>query len=296
MNILGLMRLVALERFGRDTLSREPEPSLVMDSQQNVDAFDQQGEQEGLLLPIYHFSALAISRLLPPGGRLLDLGSGSGRLLAYLAKGRPDLEIIGLELSKPMVDAGNRMLEQAGLLPRVRLQQGDMTDFVHAGLDRIDGISVNLALEHLPDFAAVQSFVAQVQQFVVAFDCGFWLFNHSRPKTLAAANLFPEVFTPDAPASFREDSRNSLIASWRFSELLPLFRSVLGERLQGRLSHVLPLYQAFWLDPSRRPPALDGLWHGPARPAGAAGQQFASFRAFLMPNVPLDTPRRNAGR
>ena len=119
MNLFRLIRLVALERFSSETLAREPEPSLVMDAPENVAAFDQQGQR--LLLPLYHFSALAISRLLRPGGRLLDLGSGSGRLLAYLAKGRPDLEIIGLELSKPMVDAGNRMLEQAGLLPRVRL-------------------------------------------------------------------------------------------------------------------------------------------------------------------------------
>src|SRR5258706_4757812 len=129
MNVLGLIRLLALEHFSRDTLMREPEPSLVVDTPQNVEAFDQQGQ--GPLIPLYHFCALGISRLLPPGGRLLDLGSGSGRLLAHLANGRPDTAIIRLELSRPMVDTGNRMFEQEGLFPRVRLEIGDMTGFSH---------------------------------------------------------------------------------------------------------------------------------------------------------------------
>src|SRR5438105_4840842 len=130
MNVLALSRLLALEYLGRDHLTRQPEPSPVMDVPQQVEAFDRQGQQEGPLTPLYHFSALAISRLLPEGGRLLDLGSGSGRLLAHLGTGRPDVEIIGLELSPPMVDAGNRMLDQAGLFPRVRLEIGDMTNFI----------------------------------------------------------------------------------------------------------------------------------------------------------------------
>jgi hypothetical protein len=106
------------------------------------------------------------------------------------------------------------------------------------------------------------------------------------------ANLFPEVFTPHAPINFREDSRNSLVASWRYSELLPLFRSTLGDGIQGRLSRLLPFYQAFWLESSKRPTAAGGLWQGLAKPTGTAGQQFAWFRALLFPDVPLDKSRR----
>jgi SAM-dependent methyltransferase len=239
-------------------------------------------------VPLYHFNALAISRLLPRGGRLLDLGSGSGRLLAYLATGRPDVEVLGLELSKSMVESGNRMFADSALFPRVRLDIADMTRFVHPGLDRVDAVSINLALEHLPDLDSVRSLLGQIRALVARFDCGFWLFNHSRPKTLAAANLFPSVFTPDAPPSFREDSRNSLVASWRYEELMPLFRAVLGGGVQGRLSRWLPLYLAFWLESAGRP-VTEGLWRGVGRPRGAAGRQFASFRMLLFPDVPLGT-------
>src|SRR5262245_40801917 len=193
MKLLGLMHLLALEWFGRDTLARQPEPSLVMDDPENVEAFDRQGREGGPLVPLYNFSALALSRLLPEGGLLLDLGSGSGRLLGHLALGRPDVEIVGLELSEAMIDTANRGFAQSGLFPRVRLEVGDMTKLDQRQLDHFDVISSNLALEHLPDFAAVEALVVQLKQLVAKFSCGLWVFKHSRPRTLAAANLFPEV-------------------------------------------------------------------------------------------------------
>lgn len=291
MNLLRVGKLIALETFSPDTLAREPEPSAAMDTLENVDAFDQQGLQEGPMMPLYHFNSLAISRLLPEGGRLLDLGSGSGRLLAHLAAGRPDVEIVGLELAQPMVDRGNGMFEREKLYPRVRLELGDMTAFGQRQFDRLDAISINLALEHLPDFSAVQTLAAQVGEFAKRFGCGFWLFNHTRPKTRAVAALFPEAMTPEAPPHFKADSRNSLIASWRYSELLPVLRAALGDRLQGRVSRLLPFYLAFWADSATRKD-LAGLWKGPAKPPGRAGQDFAMFRALLMPDVPLDAPRQ----
>jgi SAM-dependent methyltransferase len=199
MNVPRVIKLLALEAFSTDTLAREPEPSAAMDAPENVVAFDQQGEQAGPMMPLYHFNSLAISRLLPEGGRLLDLGSGSGRLLAHLASGRPDVEILGLELSQPMVDMGNRIFERAGLFPRVRLELGDMTDFGRRHFDHLDAISINLALEHLPDFPAVQTLVSHVGEAARKFGCGFWLFNHTRPKTRAVASLFPSRKTRGIP-------------------------------------------------------------------------------------------------
>jgi SAM-dependent methyltransferase len=282
------MRLLALERFGKDTLARQPEPSPVMSAPETVEAFDVQGAAEGPLIPLYHFIALGLSRLVPRGGRLLDLGSGSGRLLAYLAAGRPDIEVIGLELSRPMIDVGNRTFRDLGLFPRVRLEYGDMTEFVYRDLPRIDGISVNLALEHLDDLRAVRRLLREVRTLVQKFDAAFWLFNHSRPRTRAVADLFPEVFTPEAPQPFREDSRNSLIASWRYEELAPIFHDALGDTLRGRCSRLLPLYLAFWRDAERHRP--EALWQSAARPAGSAGRQFAACRAVFFPDVPLDRP------
>ena len=100
---------------------------------------------------IHQFNALAISRLLPEGGTLLDLGCGSGRMLARLARGRPDARIIGLDLSEPMLETGRELLERDGLTDRVELRRGDITTFDAEVPEQPDVISCNFALHHLPD-------------------------------------------------------------------------------------------------------------------------------------------------
>jgi ubiquinone/menaquinone biosynthesis C-methylase UbiE len=55
---------------------------------------------------------------LPPGTRLLDVGTGPGYLLGYLAQARPDLSLWGLDASFDMLRRGRP--RQAGLTPRAR--------------------------------------------------------------------------------------------------------------------------------------------------------------------------------
>src|SRR5580765_6747073 len=94
------------------TLERIPEPSAVMDDPGNVQAFHQEGASHGSLRPFYHFNALRISRMTPPGGFIIDFGSGSGQFLRYLGEMRPDVRILGLDLSDQMIALGNRMLQR----------------------------------------------------------------------------------------------------------------------------------------------------------------------------------------
>ena len=68
-----------------------------------------------LQLPMYRFNALAMSSLLPEGGRVLDLGCGSGRLLAHLATARSDVSAVGTDLADNMLAAGRASLQDEGL-------------------------------------------------------------------------------------------------------------------------------------------------------------------------------------
>jgi ubiquinone/menaquinone biosynthesis C-methylase UbiE len=47
---------------------------------------------------------------VPASARLLDVGTGPGYLLGYLAQQRPDLELFGLDLSHHMISGGRRRL------------------------------------------------------------------------------------------------------------------------------------------------------------------------------------------
>ena len=60
------------------------------------------------------------------GGPVLELGAGTGRVTAALA--RAGAEVVGVELSAKMLEKARARLAEANLLERVTLKQGDMRD------------------------------------------------------------------------------------------------------------------------------------------------------------------------
>src|SRR5438876_128199 len=122
--------LAIREATSRPSLSRSPEPSAEMTGAESVRGFHDAGGKGGPLLGIYHLNARAIHQLVRRGGIVLDLGCGSGQFLAYLARRRPDLKLIGIDLSSEMIALGNEMLSDQGLSHRVELRKGDMTNFM----------------------------------------------------------------------------------------------------------------------------------------------------------------------
>jgi hypothetical protein len=289
MNLLRVIKMLALEAFSADSLVREPEPSAAMDSAENVEAFDQQGLQEGPMMPLP--LQQPCDQPIAAGGRLSARPRFRIRALARSPReGRPDVEISGLELAQPMVDLGNRMFEREGLFPRVRLEARDMTAFGTRPFDRLDAISINLALEHLEDFSAVQTLVAHVG-----------IRSKVRMRLLAVQSHAPENArrrralsrSDDAggAASLQADSRNSLIASWRYSELLPV---AIGARRSAPRTRVSPVAVLFGVlggfCRSKRHGRFVARTCAAARACGPG--DFAMFRALLLPDVPLDTPRQ----
>src|SRR4030042_7090555 len=56
-----------------------------------------------LMRLIYRRFVADLAGSLPPGTRLLDVGTGPGYLLGYLARERPDLSLWGLDFSPGMI-------------------------------------------------------------------------------------------------------------------------------------------------------------------------------------------------
>lgn len=281
-----LLRLLWRENWSRPRLQRQPEPSLEMDDPDNVMAFHEQGSASGPLLPIYHFNALATSRLLPHGGTLLDLGSGSGQYLAYLGQRRPDIRIIGIELAPEMIRLGDASLDRLNLRSRIELRLGDMTRFREIVSEPINAISSVFALHHLSDFSELDRCLAEIAVTCREQQCAIWLFDHARPRHPGTPEVFPEIFTPEAPRLFRQDSRNSLIASWSFEELVSSLECAELSTVEHARSRFLPLYQAHWMFASE---GRDGSikthaqWHADRLPAWAQ-KDFQGLK-FLFPGV-----------
>lgn len=246
-------RLKLLELIFRETIStkgfeRCPEPSVIMKDPQNVESFHAQGADRGALIPIYHFNALSISALLPYGGNLVDLGSGSGQFISYLARCRPDSRIIGLDLSEEMVKVGNRALKNSGLETNVSLYVGDMTNFSKQIPEKVDVISSIFAFHHLPSSEDLIRCSVEIKKVRERCGCGVWIFDHVRPRNRHTSEVFPEIFTPEASAEFRQDSRNSLLASFSYTELSKCIDYLAIGNFHHVCSRLMRLYQIHWLE------------------------------------------------
>jgi SAM-dependent methyltransferase len=138
-----LVRAAAVERRASGHRARVPEP-MEMNNPASVASFHAGADDPQA--PVYGFNAEMISRLLPEGGTLVDLGSGSGRLVARLAESRPDVRIIGTELAENMLATGRAELAALGLAGRVELRRIDITSIPAEIAPEIDAVSCVWAL------------------------------------------------------------------------------------------------------------------------------------------------------
>lgn len=274
------------EAFGAPDLERTPEPSSAMSDREGVMAFHQAGDRAGVLTGVYEFNARCVSALAPRGTTVLDLGCGSGQCAAHLAARRPDLRLIGIDLSPPMVEVGNEMLARRGLSDRVELRVGDMTTFSRAILERIGVITSIFSLHHLPGRAELDACLGEIEKLRARDGASLWIFDHARPRKRATAERFPAVFTPSADAAFNLDSRNSLIASWSFSELRDACQSASGATVRSELAKLLPLYQIHWV-PLAEPARVEhDLWRETDALTDQARREAKSLRG-LFAALPL---------
>jgi ubiquinone/menaquinone biosynthesis C-methylase UbiE len=236
---------------------------MVMDEPDAARGYDEAGE--AAQVPLHDLNARAMSRLLPQNGTVVDLGCGSGRLLARLAQGRPDVRVLGLDLSDPMLALGRDLLEREGLSDRVELRKGDITTFDSEVTDPFDLVSCNYALHQLPDDGLVQSCLKAIARARERTGCAVYVFDLARlrnprswPDTLSMT-VVPPVFRKDAIASER--------AAFTFDELKSqLQRAGLGD-LDHAVSRPLGENQVHWAD-ARAGMAAPGRFQDVPYPAG----------------------------
>ncbi|WP_326828995.1 class I SAM-dependent methyltransferase [Streptosporangium sp. NBC_01810] len=89
----------------------------------------------------------------PAGGtRVLDVGTGPGRVPLAIARALPGLRVEGLDLSAEMIDRARRNAAEAGLTGRVDFTVGDVADLPYPDGD-FDLIVSSMSQHHWPDVA-----------------------------------------------------------------------------------------------------------------------------------------------
>jgi tRNA (cmo5U34)-methyltransferase len=100
---------------------------MVMDDPESVAQFHEGGASNPGQQAVYDFSARALDALVPQGGRLLDLGVGSGRALSALLHRRPDVEATAVDLAPNMLATARELFVAEGHADRVELFEADIT-------------------------------------------------------------------------------------------------------------------------------------------------------------------------
>ncbi|MDP9005870.1 MAG: class I SAM-dependent methyltransferase [Actinomycetota bacterium] len=92
-----------------------------------------------LLRGFYRRVAHEAGALVPPGGTVLDVGTGPGMFLVELAHRRGDLRITGVDLSSDMVAIAERNVRDAGQSDRVEVRLADVASlpFADASFDLV---------------------------------------------------------------------------------------------------------------------------------------------------------------
>ncbi len=106
-----------------------------------------------LLVPLYRAVAAHVAAAVPEGGRVLDVGTGPGRLLVDLAARRPDLHLVGVDPSPEMVAHARRRSRDAGLVDRLEVARGVAESLPFADAS-FDAVTSTLAAHHWSDVGA----------------------------------------------------------------------------------------------------------------------------------------------
>jgi Methylase involved in ubiquinone/menaquinone biosynthesis len=113
----------------------------------------------GPLRWVYRSLARDLAPAVPRGATVLDVGTGPGILLAELARRRPDIELIGVDISADMVAAARANLAPYG--SRVTVHTGDVADLPLADAS-VDLIVSSLSAHHWAAPAAAVPELARV--------------------------------------------------------------------------------------------------------------------------------------
>ncbi|TDB85805.1 class I SAM-dependent methyltransferase [Actinomadura sp. KC216] len=111
------------------------------DESWNGDRYDRVSAR--LLRPLYRKVSSEVAAAAPSGATVLDVGAGTGRLLLSLTRRRPDLKLLGVDISPEMVRVATRNAQYSDVI----IEQGDIRRLPHAD-NSVDFVISTLSMHH----------------------------------------------------------------------------------------------------------------------------------------------------
>jgi ubiquinone/menaquinone biosynthesis C-methylase UbiE len=231
----------------------------VMEISELVAEYHAGGEPGGSMRSVYETCASAISRLLPEGGKVVDLGAATGRLASVLAQHRPDAQIIAVDLSEEMVRAGQAALAAQGLHDRVMMKVGDMRSVGELVPDDVAVVSSSWALENLPTIGDMDRCLAEIAGVRKRTGCAVWLFNFARLNSSRTYPALQNLVGGVTPLLARNGETGEA-AALTFAEQQDHLEAAGLHDLKHAIFLPLPFLQAHWAPGPSPGDAHQRLW------------------------------------
>src|SRR4029434_392629 len=146
---LAFVPVILREVLGKRTLPREPEPDLVMQDKEQVQAYSLAGRIDGVMSAAYLFHSGHASSVIHGARRVIDLGCGPATQLAQIASLNPESEFVGIDLSPTMLARARNHVAACGLT-HVTFSAGDITSLSQIADQSVDAVISTMVLHHLP--------------------------------------------------------------------------------------------------------------------------------------------------
>jgi SAM-dependent methyltransferase len=247
--------IVVRERLHSPGRERIPEP-MVMDDAESVAHFHAGGAANPGMQAVYDLCARSIDALLPRGGRLLDLGIGSGRALSAVLRRRPDVHAIGVDLAPNMLATARELFASEGLEARVELVQADITALPESlAVGPWDAVSCMWTLHQLPDVDVLGAALRQIAAVQRSSGAALWISDFARLKDPSACPAMLQCVDPDSPMGLRQDAIASEAAAFTRDELSAELAAAGLDRMSSGHATPLPYLQAYWMFGAKGRPA-----------------------------------------
>ncbi len=266
--------IVARERRHPAGRQRIPEP-MVMNDPDSVAQFHAGGVSNPAMVAVYDFGARALDALVPPGGRVLDLGVGSGRALSAVLRRRPDLEATAVDLAPNMLATARELFAAEGLDQRVELVHADITALPdRLATSRWDAVSCMWTLHQLPHFDALRGALRQLAVLRRHSGAAIWISDFQRMRDPSSADAMLRCLDPSLPAALLRDAIASEAAAFTRAELSAELAAAGLDDVRCGYARPLQYLQAYWIPSAHPKPSTStsvrrSTVHGRARPAAA---------------------------
>lgn len=212
MPLLSMLPVLYREIYGSPEFPREPEPDLIMESEDQVKAYEKAGREDGVMAASYLFHAARITQTIKSAKAIVDLACGPATQLAYVADLNPDINFVGVDFSDTMLASAEKYIDERNL-KNVRFEYGDISNLTSIQDDSYDGVISSMALHHLPTSDHLECCFKEIRRVLKSGGC-LYLTDFSRLKYLKSVLYFAYMNRAHQPHIFSLDYERSLRAAF----------------------------------------------------------------------------------